>query len=76
MQQMHLVCFLLLFMAKVFPSGSGNRVHVNLQLVKAAMRFLTIPYYLYQICNMFNTLDKQFITFTPESDKDNFTIVD
>jgi hypothetical protein len=40
------------------------------------MSFLTIPYYLYQICNMFNTLDKQFITFTPESDKDNFTIVD
>jgi hypothetical protein len=73
---MHLLCFILLFVAKVFPSGRGNRVLLNWKLLKALMSFITIPYYIYIICFAFKTLDKQFITFSSDSTKDLYAVVD
>ena len=73
-KQMHLVCFALLFVANVFPSGSRNGVLLNWRLVKALMSFITIPYYIYQICNAFDTLDQQFITFSYGSTPENYTV--
>ena len=76
LKKMHLICFLLLFVANVVPSGSGNKVNLNWKLVKALMSFITIPYYLWQICDAFATLDKQFITYSDESSPEDFTVTD
>lgn len=76
LKEMHLICFLLLFVANVVPSGSGNKVHLNWKLVKALMSFITIPYYIWQICYAFGTLDTQLITYSEESDVEDFTVTD
>ena len=74
LKTMHFICFVLLFIANVFPSGMGNRVLLNWRLLKALMSFVTIPYYIYQICYAFNTVDEQYISFSEETTPENYTV--
>jgi len=74
LKEMHLACFILLFIANVVPSGSSNKVILNWRLVKALMSFLTIPYYIYYICYAFYTLDKQIITYTDDSTAEDYSL--
>ena len=76
LKQMHFICFVLLFVAKVFPSGRGHRVLLNWKLLKALFSFITIPYYIYIICFAFKVLDKQFITFSHDSTNELYTVTD
>lgn len=73
---MHLACFILLFVANVVPSGSGNKVNLNWRLIKALMSFATIPFYIWQICYAFGTLDKQYISYSSESSIEEYKVLD
>lgn len=72
---MHLICFILLFVA-TGPSGRGDSMNLNMKLTKTFFSFLSIPYYIYVICQVQHDMAKSIIQYEKESINTDYTVKD
>jgi hypothetical protein len=72
---MHLICFILLFVA-TGPSGRGDLMILNMKLTKTFFSFLSIPYYIYVICQVQHEMVKSIIQYEEESNSEVYTLKD